>query len=245
MNKLIHKILYRLLPLTWYLRVVSSLLFVLLRLGWGRRKSAVEYIYHLENLIAREGVAIDIGANLGYYTRTLSRIVGPQGKVYAVEPVPPIFKVLAHNTHSCTNVTLMNIALGAENKSITMANDTVGAEGYFGTGQNFVKQGTTSAKAIEFSAIMQRGSEIFSTLTRLDLIKCDIEGYESVVIPEMLPLIEQHHPVILLESGGSSRTEMIELLTSRGYRCATLVNGEEVPLTEDNGKDLIFRHIEK
>ncbi len=244
MNKLLHKILYRLLSLKLYLRAVSSILLLLLRCGWGRRKAAVEYIYHLEALIPPEGVAIDIGANLGYYTRTLSRLVGPTGRVYAVEPVPPIFEVLSKNCRKCHNVTLMNIALGDENKSITMANDTVGEDGYFGTGQNFVKEGATSSKVIEFSAVMQRGSEIFASLTRLDLIKCDIEGYEDVVIPQMLPLIERHRPVVLLESGGATRQKMIALFASLDYTCSTLVEGVEVLLQVDNGKDLIFRPLE-
>ena len=242
MNKSIHKILFKLLPLRWYLRVVSRMLFMLQRMGWGKHNAAVEYIYHLPELISTGGVAIDIGANLGYYTRPLSKIVGREGKVYAVEPVPPIFDALTDNTLKLRNVTLMNVALGEENKTITMANDTIAKQGYFGTGQNFVKN-TQQGKAIEFTALMQRGSELFTSLERLDLIKCDIEGYESVVIPEMLPIIERHRPNVLLESGGENREKMIMLFTNLNYSCATLVEGVEVafdPAT-DNGKDLIFR----
>ncbi len=242
MNKTIHKILFKLLPLRWYLRVVSCMLFLLQRLGWGKRNPAVEYIYHLPELISTGGVAIDIGANLGYYTRPLSKIVGREGKVYAVEPVPPIFDVLTANTLRLRNVTLMNVALGKENKTITMANDSVAAQGYFGTGQNFVKD-NQKCEAIEFTALMQRGSELFASLERLDLIKCDIEGYESVVIPEILPIIERHRPIVLLESGGENRKEMIELFKSLNYSCSTLVEGNELSLdtANDNGKDLIFR----
>ncbi len=245
MNKQIHKILYRILPLKLYLRVVSSVLFVLLRLGWGRRSEMVEYIYHLPQLVSQGGVVIDIGANLGYYTRALSRIVGQEGKVYAVEPVPPIFEVLNANTRRCRNVELMNVALGASNGTVTMANDSVASQGYFGTGRNFVQQGS-AVEAIEFTAIMQRGSELFMPLTRLDLIKCDIEGFEGVVLPEMMPLIERLRPVILLESGGETRSEMLALLGANGYAAYTLNEGVEVALDPlcDGGKDIIFRHIE-
>ncbi|MFI3332065.1 MAG: FkbM family methyltransferase [Rikenellaceae bacterium] len=242
MNRALHKILYRLLPLKLYLRVVSSMLFMLLRLGWGRGKESVEYIYHLGYLVHEGDVVIDIGANLGYYTRTLSRLVGNEGKVYAVEPVPPIFEVLNRNTRRCRNVELMNVALGRENKTITMANNTVASQGYFGTGQNFVQSGE-SGEAIEFTAIMQRGSELFMPLQRLDLIKCDIEGYESVVLPEMLPLIERFRPIVLLESGGESRKEMIELFMGLNYRGFTLQGGLEVELSEMSGKDIIFRPL--
>ncbi len=245
MSQILHKILYRLLPLKWYLRVVSSMLFILLRFGWGRNKEIVEYIYHLGDLVREGDVAIDIGANLGYYTRTLSRIVGSQGHVYAVEPVPPIFEVLNANTRRCNNVTLMNVALGVKNTTITMANDTVASQGYFGTGQNFVKQDEGDDKNnIEFTAIMQRGSELFMSLQRLDLIKCDIEGYEGVVLREMLPLIERLRPIVLLESGGEVRGEMIELFTSLKYKAYTLDRGEEVEIKPNSTKDIIFRPLD-
>ncbi len=240
MGTTIHKILYRLLPLKLYLRVVSSMLFLLLRLGWGRNKEIVEYIYHLRMLVRQGDVALDIGANLGYYTRTLCSLVGPEGMVYAVEPVPPIFEVLNANTKRCRNVKPMNVALGEENTTITMANNSVAAQGYFGTGQNFV-QTKSDDKAIEFTAIMQRGSELFSSLQRLDLIKCDIEGYEGVVLREMLPIIERFRPIILLESGGQTRLEMIEMLMGLGYEPFTLLRGEEIPLKAECGKDIIFR----
>ncbi len=244
MNRTLHKILYKILPLRLYLRVVSSLLFVLLRFGWGRKKEIVEYIYHLNYLVREGDVVIDIGANLGYYTRTFSRLLGATGVVYAVEPVPPIFEVLNANTRSCRNVRLMNVALGEENKTITMANNTVASQGYFGTGQNFVQEQKGQGEVVEFEAIMQRGSELFMSLERLDLIKCDIEGYEGVVLREMLPIIERFRPIILLESGGQVRTEMIELFTSMNYQGFTLSGGREVELKKDSRKDIIFRPLD-
>ena len=242
MGKLFHRLLYRLLPLEGYLRVVSRMFFLYRALGIGRRGRALEYNYHLPQLVGRGATAIDIGANLGYYTRPLSDIVGNEGRVYAVEPVPVIFEVLKRNVAGCKNVTLLNYALGNEERTIEMANDSVAAAGYFGTGRNFVSDGELSGKAIKFSAEMRRGSRLFADLERVDFIKCDIEGYERVVIPEMRAIIERHHPTVLIETDGDTRQEIIDMFTQMGYRAYMLEGGKEVALDASSDKDIIFRY---
>ena len=138
MKALLHKILYRTLPLEGYLRAVSRLFFISYRLGLGRRSAATEYVYHLPRLAKAGDTAIDIGANLVYYARPLSEIVGTAGRVHAVEPVPVVCRVLRRNLRGCRNVEIFDCALGAENKEITMSNDSARETGYLGTGRNFV-----------------------------------------------------------------------------------------------------------
>jgi FkbM family methyltransferase len=242
MGKLFHRLLYRLLPLEGYLRVVSRLFFLTRALGIGRNGRALEYNYHLPNLVSRGATAIDIGANLGYYTRPLADIVGAEGRVYAVEPVPVIFDVLKRNVAGRKNVTLLNYALGSEERTIEMANDSVAAAGYFGTGRNFVSDGELSGEAIRFTAQMVRGSRLFAEVGKIDFIKCDIEGYERVVIPELRPLIERHHPTVLIETDGDTRRDIIEMFTEMGYRAYMLEAGREVALDTKSDKDIIFRY---
>ena len=243
MGKLLHRLLYRVLSLEGYLSVVSRLFFRARALGIGRRGRALEYNYHLPQLLRRGDIAIDIGANLGYYTRPMADIVGAEGRVYAVEPVPVIFSVLERNVRGRGNVSLMNYALGEEDTTIEMANDSVAEAGYFGTGRNFVSEGKLSMQAIRFSAQMRRGSELFGALERVDFIKCDIEGYERVVIPQLRPIIERHHPTVLIETDGQTREQIIEIFSAMGYKAYMLMDGREVELDTNSDKDIIFRYL--
>ena len=242
MGKLFHRILYRLLSLENYLRVVSRLYFLYRSLGLGRRGRALEYVYHLPQLVREGDTAIDIGANLGYYARPIASIVGSRGHLYAVEPVPVIFSVLQRNMRGCDNATLYNYALGEEERTIEMANDSVAAAGYFGTGRNFVSEGELSKDAVRFTAQMKRGSQLFGSLERIDFIKCDIEGYERAVIPELKPLLERHHPTLLIETDGDTRRDIVALMEGLGYRAYMLRDGVEVPLEVESDKDIIFRY---
>lgn len=242
MGKLFHRILYRLLSLENYLRVVSRMFFLYRALGLGRGGRALEYVYHLPQLVKQGDKVIDIGANLGYYTCPLADLVGEEGRVYAVEPVPVIFSVLKRNVGKRRNVELLNYALGEQERTIEMANDSVASAGYFGTGRNFVSEGELSKDAVRFTAQMKRGSELFGGMEKIDFIKCDIEGYERVVLPELRPLIEKFHPTVLVETDGESRQQMIRMFTELGYSAYMLVGGKEVTLDPESDKDIIFRY---
>lgn len=240
MKRFIHKVLYRLLPLEGYLRVVSSLLFLWQKMGWGRYSEALEYLYHLERLVHKGDLCLDIGANLGYYTRPLSRLVGDEGRVYAIEPMAPTRKVLSHNVRHCNNVEIIPYALGEERRTVVMANDSALADGYMGTGRNVVHL-KHEGKGEEHTAEMRRATELFGELPRLEFIKCDVEGYEWPIMQEMRPLLERFHPTVLIESGGENRPRIIALFEELGYVGYTLERGKEVPLTPESGKDIIFR----
>ena len=244
MKKTLHRILYRTLPLEGYLRAVSRLFFLWQRLGLGRRAPETEYVYHLPQLVRAGDTCIDIGANLGYYARTISRLAGPAGRVYAVEPVAPIRKVLSRNLRRCGNTEILPFALGAAVGPVRMGNDSARENGYFGTGRNFVNEGGGRSD-VEFTAEMRRGSELFARLPRLDFIKCDIEGYEAVVMEEMRPLLERFRPTVLIETGGENRDRIVALFTELGYDAYTLHRGQEIPLRAGSKKDIIFRPKKK
>src|SRR4030067_729726 len=52
---------------------------------------------HLESFISKGDWVLDIGANIGHYTLKFSSLVGENGRVFAIEPVPETFELLAAN----------------------------------------------------------------------------------------------------------------------------------------------------
>src|SRR5271165_4867406 len=73
--------------------------------------------------LARPGDSVmDIGASIGDYTKFLSEIVGPSGRVYSFEPNPPIFDFLSHNVRKLrlNNVELFNTALSDKKGSASI-----------------------------------------------------------------------------------------------------------------------------
>jgi FkbM family methyltransferase len=233
----IKRFLYRRLSLESYLRVLSAGFFAGFRLGI--RSDVYEYPRFLRRVVRRGDVALDIGANLGYFSRELSRLTGPEGRVYAVEPVGAMRRVLQRNLRGRRNVEIIPYALGRENRSVVMVNDSERLAGYLGSGRNRVAENDERDGEL-FEVEMRRGSELFAELERLDFIKCDIEGYEGIVIPEMAPVIEKHHPVVLLETGGDKRRDMIALFRAWGYAGYVLQNGRLVSVMRAPDKDIVF-----
>ena len=234
---MLRKILYTLLPFETYLNVLSKGYFISFKMGLLKGQKNYEYPYFLKNFIQEGDVCVDIGANLGYYSVLLSKLVGPKGQVYSVEPVKPMLAVLTKNTKSCKNLKIYPYALGTENKAIRLGNDTKKAQGYVGSGSHFVldkKVNHSDSAETEFEAQMRRGSELFNHLPRLDFIKCDIEGYEVVVLKEIGMLIRKFKPILLIETRGKNRAELLDFFQKLDFQTFVL-NGEQLKPTDGKG----------
>lgn len=120
----------------------------------------------------REGeIVVDIGAHIGYFTLLLSRLVGPNGCVYAFEPDHGNFTILKRNVemNGCKNVVL-------EQKAVS---DRAGKNVL--VGWNLQGRGTAKTKEPGEHRVVDTVvlDEYFRNESRkISFIKIDVEGHE-------------------------------------------------------------------
>ena len=132
---------------------------------------------------------IDIGANIGFYTLGLSKLVGMSGFVYAFEPGPISFSILSRNIYANSQILGDNVIL---NKMAISDRD--GKSNLFintsGESDNQIHHDTN---CYEFNSEPPR-PKIITDVTTLDsyfknyekdkisFIKCDAQGHEYYVL---------------------------------------------------------------
>lgn len=227
--KAIRRVLFRILGQYSYLRLVSCLYLLITRLNLNKRK--YPELHHLKNIIRDGFVCIDIGANLGYYAVSLSRLSGKSGKVYAVEPVELFQRVLRRNLkcYALQNVVVMPYALGAEHTWVSMSTPTI--NGIFRHGLTHITQDSSADSSNNYKVEMRIPDDAFDFLNRLDFIKCDVEGYETVVIPHFKETLIRFKPIVQIEIGGKENRQMLsDFFNSIDYKCHSLQNNNYIPL---------------
>ena len=239
-------ILFKTLSFEHYLYVVSKMYFLSYDLGLLRKKNLYKYHYFLKSVIKPKDIVIDIGANMGYFSVYFSRWVGNEGVVYAVEPVEAVRKVLIKNVKKSRNIKIIPYALGTQNKDIEIINATRQFKGFIASGSNFVVDGSrpvTDENIDKFNAVMRKGSELFGGLSRIDFIKCDVEGYETNIIPEMEIILKKHEPLMLMETRREKRVFLLDYLSGLSYHGFVLENGKLYPsadVAEKEEDDILF-----
>ncbi|MCM8769114.1 MAG: FkbM family methyltransferase [Candidatus Omnitrophica bacterium] len=168
----------------------------------------------LSTIIASGDWVIDVGANVGHYTKRLSELVGPHGRVLAIEPVPDTFALLAANVQLFTfrNVTLINAAASDRSGVVGMAIPTAS------TGLKNFYQARIAAEELCFRNLKVMTIRIDSLAIpgRVTLAKIDVEGHESAVLRGMERLLRRDLPTLIIET--NSR-QVVEWLTGFGYGC--------------------------
>jgi len=186
---------------------------------------------------------LDVGAHYGYTAIALCRLVGPQGRVFAFEPMSRTAGHLAHTR--CLNrlaqMTVLPFALGASSELSLMqlpvvrgmVDSTVQAGGWHET---FL---ITSLDW--FWPLICGGQE------RIDGIKIDVQGMEVEVLQGMRDTLTKWKPRLVVEvHAGVDRSRLLDLIQAAHYsRKADPIepmDGETEPRYLDN-RSYAFRSL--
>lgn len=220
--KFIKLLLYKIFGLKTYLRIVSKIYILSVKAGFGKAK--YPELFFLKSIIKPGFTCIDIGANMGYYSVFLSKYASENGKVFAVEPVPLFAQIWSKNVKGLKNIELFNCALGAEETNVEMGMPFI--NGVVHHGMTKIVTDQTSNYEEKFNVQMKNPDKLFGGIKKIDFIKIDVEGYESIVFENMTETLKKHMPLIQSElSGQENRQKVIELLKPLGYITHILKNG--------------------
>jgi FkbM family methyltransferase len=146
----------------------------------------------------QEGLAIDIGANGGMHTVPLARALKNRGEVISIEPEPKNFSILKKNIllNKLKNVIPLNLACSDSEGESTFYLDRSGDGGH-----SLIKE-TPIKKSGEIKVKTDRLDNIIKILNikRVDLIKIDVEGAESLVLKGAKKTLRKFHPKIIFEA---------------------------------------------
>jgi len=168
---------------------------------------------HIFRQIAGRGmVVLDIGANIGAHTLVLSRLVGAEGAVLAVEPQRRIFHLLCANLalNRIANVRALPVGAGRAPGVAGVPLLDYAAAGNFG-GVSLVTGGP--AEPVDISAIDTLN------LAACHVIKIDVEGMESEVLAGAATTIRRHRPMLYVENDRREKSAaLIAELKALRYR---------------------------
>ncbi|GAB4482896.1 MAG: FkbM family methyltransferase [Anaerolineae bacterium] len=145
----------------------------------------------------RGSYAVDIGANVGLITLALSAAVGPEGRVLALEPSPTVHARLLQNL--ALNPFAANVIARPVAASRAAGHVTFYAPAEPISGKGSLVRHDAGWEAIEVEA--QPLDALVAELgwPRVDVIKCDVEGYDMAALLGARGVLEAHRPVLLVE----------------------------------------------
>ena len=183
-------------------------------------------------------IIVDVGANIGYYTLIAAIRTGESGKVIACEPESENMQFLQRMTraNSLTTVVLLEYALGDEDARapLYLHPDNKGKH-------SLLKVEGHTPVQIETRAL----DKLFPTLgiSRIDVIKIDIEGWEAKALKGMNELLKKFHPTLFFEFApvrirmtGEDPLDTLESLCALGYELAQIDErtGKFISITDNN-----------
>jgi FkbM family methyltransferase len=188
------------------------------------RLSVVASNIRLHRLMAAAAGAgatiVDVGAHTGYNTVYAAGLVGPRGRVIAIEPAADNVRVLRHNVaaNRLTNVTVHAVAAGRihEVRELFLRGDVSAVNSLFAESVYATVTGVDRVPVAPLDALVDGDA---------DLVKIDVEGAELDVLAGMtrlmgsapIQLIVEWHPR-LQEAAGYTADALPRFLLEHGFR---------------------------
>ena len=189
----------------------------------------------LERFVGPGEVLIDVGANIGLYALKGARIVGPKGRVVAVEPGAVASDMLADNLKLnpyFRQVDIVRKALADKVGRATLHHIPLGDDPQ---AFSLLADGSPEGETVETTTLDQMVTDL--SLTRVDCIKIDVEGAEGMVLSGAHETLRRWHPTVIFEVNcptllrrGDPTDAAWNLLAGHGYRFFRLEKGTLRPL---------------
>lgn len=160
--------------------------------------------------------AVDVGANVGIYALELSKAVGDQGSVIAIEPWPDNVRRLRQTIarNAISNIRVLPCAVGSKPSVVEM---------YGGRDPAYVTSVPTNGRSTY--PVVQRVTQ--STLDELwadagmptvSVVKIDVEGAELEVLKGARRVLASCHPTLLCEANSKEKLRLLtDYLVGLGY----------------------------
>jgi hypothetical protein len=146
----------------------------------------------VKNVIKKGDICLDCGANLGYHTITMAKLVGANGKVISFEPLRVIHQQLCGNVfiNDLRNVFCLNVALGNQNKMIQMDYVDVDRQQGVNIGGTKVGGGGDMVEMIKIDDVINSG---------VSFLKIDVQGSEVFLLEGADTMIRNSRPIMFIE----------------------------------------------
>jgi FkbM family methyltransferase len=170
----------------------------------------------LPNILKKNSIIFDLGANVGYYSAIFS-FYSPKGKIFAFEPSYKNFNFLRLNLKNHSNIYLSDNAVSnftGEKQAIIHSKWNVETEERL------------------FKFIKLDDFIVQNKIYHIDLIKIDIDGYELEALQGMNYILKKINPYILIEINHASHTrniseqQIIDFLESYNYEIIKILDKE-------------------
>jgi len=158
-------------------------------------------------------VVIDVGANVGFFSLLSAALVGPTGRVYAIEAHPQISRYLRGNVkaNKFKNVLMHNCALGEKTGTVCLSDQRK-------DDRNMVVRDKPGLEVP-----LKKLDDLKINDQHINLLKIDVEGYEKFVLEGAAKLLSRVQCIyfescdVFSNEFGYTSPQLFQLISDHGF----------------------------